>query len=89
MANTPSVANGGGDDRASASGDRAAEELRKEYEFKVASLTGRLGMLEDSLERRTREVQQERSARDRAESDVETVKKVSPQRLADRESRQS
>jgi hypothetical protein len=80
MANALGVANGSGEDRDSRNGDRAAEEVRKDYEYKVASLTGRLGTLEDSLERRTREVQQERTSRERAEGNAEEVKKVGPAR---------
>lgn len=56
--------------------DQGKEEVRREYEFKVASLTKKVNTLEGDLERSGRELQEERGGRKRAESDMEIVKEV-------------
>lgn len=68
---------GGGGNGMSAAWDREKEELKREYEYRIANLTGKLGQLEGGAEGAREGEAREREGRERAERDMDAVKEVS------------
>ncbi|KAL7412917.1 hypothetical protein BDY24DRAFT_391588 [Mrakia frigida] len=54
--------------------DREREELKREYEYRIANLTGKLGVLEGGVESAKEAEGREREGRERAERDMDAVK---------------
>lgn len=57
--------------------DREREELKRDYEYRIANLTGKLGQLEGGVESAKEGEAREREGRERAERDMDAVKEVS------------